>query len=689
MRRSASASASICTCSTIRCSSFSVIGACGLIAAHGAIRGGALDQLAGDADHRRGRPACPPSLAPRQRPRAVRHDRIDVADGARLHVGQPLALPPGATHRSDQPPLLVRRDRPPAPWRTRCRRRAPPAPAGRRPTCRATDPAEAFDEAPAARSCTVSRSRCAASASSASRARLAQGLVQAGERPCHPPGQAPRGRRRRPRSAAPPRARSRPRRTPRRRGRGWRRRQDRRPVRARRQRPPRSVPSSPRRSSASTRSAARVGIGVALDDDLRLTRLLRTRPGPPQRRACAWRCVALGRLLRLAHPGLAAPRSAPGPVLRRAQQLGRGVQRLEPRGDQLIGRRAAHGLDAAQPGADARLAGDPEGADLPGGRHVRAAAQLGAVAVDAAPPGPLSGRTSRRRTCRRRSPAPRPATSRSASTAGVAPNLVVHPTLDLAQRLARRGRVRREVEAQPIRPDPAAGLLGLLAEDVAQRAMQQVRGGVVAGRRPAPLLVYAGRDLSPAASVALQLADVDDRVAHPLRVLDHEPPSLADQLAAVADLAAALRVERASGRARPGPSRRPSASQQDRQPIGRRLVRIADELASQPSTPGIGANRPARAPRERSRCSAMAASNPSRSTAHAALRGDLDGQVDREAEGVVQPERLVAGDRAVRRRPPRPAPPAARSPPPACGRTCASSPSTAARISSRCSTSFG
>ena len=40
-----------------------------------------------------------------------------------------------------------------------------------------------------------------------------------------------------------------------------------------------------------------------------------------------------------------------------------------------------------------------------------------------------------------------------------------------------------EVEAQPIGRDERAGLFDVRAEHVAQRGMQQVRGGVVAARR--------------------------------------------------------------------------------------------------------------------------------------------------------------------------------------------------------------
>ena len=110
IRRSASASASTCTCSTMLLQLLLGHRRVGVLAAHRAVRGGALDQLAGDADHRRCRLHARHLARLTEGAGAVGDDRIDVAHRARLHVGQPLALPPGAPNRSDQAPLLVRRD---------------------------------------------------------------------------------------------------------------------------------------------------------------------------------------------------------------------------------------------------------------------------------------------------------------------------------------------------------------------------------------------------------------------------------------------------------------------------------------------------------------------------------------------------------------------------------------------------
>ena len=108
--------------------------------------------------------------------------------------------------------------------------------------------------------------------------------------------------------------------------------------------------------------------------------------------------------------------------------------------------------------------------------------------------------------------------------------------------------------------------------------------------------------------------------------------------------------------------------------------------------------------RLRSRCSASAASNPARSTRDAVLGGELDGQVDREAVRVVQPERDVAGERrrvgrqvlrapADDRAPPRSAGSSASSsctvPASSVRANCASSRAIVARISSRLSTRCG
>ena len=151
---------------------------------------------------------------------------------------------------------------------------------------------------------------------------------------------------------------------------------------------------------------------------------------------------------------------------------------------------------------------------------------------------------------------------------------------------------------------------------------------------------------SPTSSCALQPADVHDRVTHALRVLHHQPALRAQQLTLVADLAAALRVERAAVQHDLGRLRL-AGNAEHGQPIGPRLVRIPDELARQRGERRIGGEACALAA---ARPLALLGHGPVEPLAvdrHVALRRDLDGEVDREAEGVVQAKRLIARDEAI------------------------------------------
>ena len=125
-----------------------------------------------------------------------------------------------------------------------------------------------------------------------------------------------------------------------------------------------------------------------------------------------------------------------------------------------------------------------------------------------------------------------------------APDLVLdRPELLVAQRP-----VEREVEPQAVRRDERARLAGALADDVAERPMEQVRAGVVAHRVGAPLGVDDGTHRLADPQPAVERAAVDDQPADRLLgVLDGEQRRSAArlaELAAVADLAAALGVER-------------------------------------------------------------------------------------------------------------------------------------------------
>ena len=138
---------------------------------------------------------------------------------------------------------------------------------------------------------------------------------------------------------------------------------------------------------------------------------------------------------------------------------------------------------------------------------------------------------------------------------------------------------------------------------------------------------------------------MDDRLPDALGIRDLEAPVRADELAAVTDLAAALGVER-----RPIEHDRRRLARNDRehaQVVGARLVRVADELGLQRRDLGVELQ-PATALAARS----LALLGHRRVEAgaidrHAALRGHLDGQVDREAERVVQAERIGPADRVA------------------------------------------
>ena len=253
------------------------------------------------------------------------------------------------------------------------------------------------------------------------------------------------------------------------------------------------------------------------------------------------------------------------------------MQRLQAPGRQLLGRLPRDRLDATQPGADARLAGDPEAADLPGRRDMGSTAQLLAEAVDLDHP----DRIGQVFLAEEHVGAQRLGVGQAhlgGNHSGIAAHLLIHDPLDLAQRCARRCGRRGKVESQPIGTDPTAGLLCLLAQHVAQGAVQEMGGRVVACRAPASIGVDAGCDRFSDRQLPLEPTHVHDRVPHALRVIDEQAAVLADQLAAIADLPAALGIER-----RPVEHHlRRCLTLRDgehRGAIGLDLVRVADELA--------------------------------------------------------------------------------------------------------------
>ncbi len=334
-----------------------------------------------------------------------------------------------------------------------------------------------------------------------------------------------------------------------------------------------------------------------------------------------------------------------------AEQLRRVVQGGQPARDQLVCSRPGDRLDPSQPGADARLRGDPEVADLSGRGHVRTAAQLPAVPVDRHDAHRLGYvllteehvRAKRLRIGQ---------AHLGWRHRRVASHLFVDSPFDLAKGFAGRGAGGREVEPEAVRAHPAPRLPGLLAEHVAQGTVQEVRRGVVARRSPARLGIHLGADRLANGQRAIEAPDVHDRVASPLGVLHLEPPVGADQRAAIAHLAAALRVEGAPVEDHQGRLliAIPSADADDGDAIGLGLVRVADELAAQR---GERLFHPERRLAGGPGSATLFSHGPLERVAvdrDPGLRRDLDGEVDREAEGVMQLERVVAPNDAARPR---------------------------------------
>ena len=73
-------------------------------------------------------------------------------------------------------------------------------------------------------------------------------------------------------------------------------------------------------------------------------------------------------------------------------------------------------------------------------------------------------------------------------------NFVVHLLLDVGELAGIDGGEVREIEAQAVGRDERAGLLHVRAENVAQRGVHQVRGGVVAHVARAALGIGDGGD---------------------------------------------------------------------------------------------------------------------------------------------------------------------------------------------------
>ena len=289
-------------------------------------------------------------------------------------------------------------------------------------------------------------------------------------------------------------------------------------------------------------------------------------------------------------------------------------------------------LDPAHAGRDTALGQDLEHADVAGAAHMGTAAQLGRGAAHA---------------------------QHAHLGFVVGADLRVHLTLDGGQ-LGRGHRLEvREVEAQPVRCDQRALLHHVGAQHVTQGGVQQVGGGMVEHDRGAARGVdpsgqpVADRERTDAqgADVAVELAAEFERVAH------IERAAAARQLTRVAHLAAALGVERGARQkhdrflARLDPRQRtPFAQQPDHFQILRVHAVVAEEgarrqLRSQLGRHGGGVAKLARGTRGLAlvRHRGLEAVHVH---GHAALAGDVRGQVDRKTVGVIQTESVGARDHA-------------------------------------------
>ena len=229
----------------------------------------------------------------------------------------------------------------------------------------------------------------------------------------------------------------------------------------------------------------------------------------------------------------------------RAEGVGDGRLAGFDRAVVLYGRGRGDRLDAPRVGAHRGAGGDLAEADLRGRRDVRAAAQTSSR---------LKSSISRTRTnspyfYRRSARAPISAAYSRVVTKGlhrvVLDDAAVGQVFDLAQLGHGRGAPRLVVEAQPVGSDEGAGLADVVAEHYAQRVVQQVGGGMVAGR----LVTAHGVDHRLGAlaldHAAFGEAADDDLVGLKAHHVDHvELAGVGVDPAGVGDLAAALGVER-------------------------------------------------------------------------------------------------------------------------------------------------
>ena len=125
-------------------------------------------------------------------------------------------------------------------------------------------------------------------------------------------------------------------------------------------------------------------------------------------------------------------------------------------------------------------------------------------------------------------------------------DLLHDAAVDAAELVSGHGAVQRDVECRVVGADPRSFLNHALAEDLTQRPVQQMGGGVMAHDLAPSLLVdrrsrlLAGHDVAGDDSPDVR----DDAIGGFLSVVDAEAPAGRDDEAGVADLTAGLRVER-------------------------------------------------------------------------------------------------------------------------------------------------
>ena len=123
--------------------------------------------------------------------------------------------------------------------------------------------------------------------------------------------------------------------------------------------------------------------------------------------------------------------------------------------------------------------------------------------------------------------------------------LLVHQGFDLAQLFGRDRRVVREVETQPIGRHERALLLDMLAKDLPQRRVQQMRRRVIGLDGLAARGIHLrGKLVADLDETAADLAQMRVDGAALLRVRHRELRAHVAELTRIADLAAGLRVER-------------------------------------------------------------------------------------------------------------------------------------------------